>query len=102
MEYFLDKARMCREIKLNFDESKQQIVEGIYSRELCLYLLSRSHTHENELLKNIIVTFKKVNDSRNTRFNNPSRPLHTETPAKNNNSQLEVSAKPFTLDVISK
>jgi len=62
---------MCRELELNFVESKQQIVEGIYSRELCLYLLSRSHTHENELL-NDIVMFMKVNDSRNTRFKNSS------------------------------
>lgn len=28
-EYFHDKARMCREVKLSFPETKQQIIEGL-------------------------------------------------------------------------
>jgi len=83
IEYFHDKARM------------QQIVEGLYSRELCLYLMSRSHSHENELL-NDIVTFTKINDSRSTRFKNLSRPTHPEATTKNSNCQPEVATNPST------
>ncbi|XP_025421081.1 uncharacterized protein LOC112691141 [Sipha flava] len=97
VEYFHDKSRMCRELALNFCESKQQIVEGLYSRELCLYLLSRNHANENELL-NDIVTFTKMNDSRNTRFKNVSRLSHPEAITKNSNCQPEVATKLSTSD----
>jgi hypothetical protein len=97
VEYFYDKARMCRELELNFCESKEQIVEGLYSRELCLYLLSRSHENENELLSDI-VTFTKINDSRSARFKNSSRPSHPEAITKNSSSQPEVVTKSSTSD----
>jgi len=101
IEYFHDKARMCRELELSFCESKQQIAEGLYSRELCLYLLSRSHVHENELL-NDIITFMKINDSRNTRFKNSNRLSHPESLTKTSHSQPEVATKPSTSDMNSK
>jgi hypothetical protein len=97
VEYFYDKARMCRELELNFCESKEQIVEGLYSRELCLYLLSRSHKNENELLSDI-VTFMKINDYRRARFKNSSRPSHPEAITKNSSSQPEVVTKSSTSD----
>jgi len=78
IEYFHDKARMCRELSLSFYESKQQIVEGFFSRDLCMYLLSRSHLDENQLLADI-VTFTKINDSRQTRFKNNDRPVSNST-----------------------
>jgi len=83
---------MCRELQLNFCEPKQQIVEALYSRELCLYLLSRSHSHENEL-KSDIVNFTKINDSRSK---NLSRPTHPEATTKNSNFQPEVATNPST------
>lgn len=43
---------MCRELK--FDESKRQFVEGLSLPKLCVYLLSRSHVHENGLLADIV------------------------------------------------
>lgn len=101
VEYFHDKARMCRELQLNFCETKQQIVEGLYSRELCLYLMSRSHSHENELL-NDIVTFTKINDSRSTRFKNLSRPSHPEATTKNSNYQPEVATNSSTTNTYFK
>jgi len=91
-EYFHDKARMCRELKLDFDESKRQIVEGIYSRELCIYLLSRSHKNENELL-NDIVTFTKINESRTARFKNAPRPVQTEVLARTDSHNSTVVTK---------
>jgi len=44
----------------------------------------------------------KVNDSRNTRFKNSSRPLHPEATTKNINCQPEAATKPPTSDAHSK
>jgi hypothetical protein len=66
-EYFHHKSRLCREIGLSFREEKRQIVEGLYSRELCNYLLARDHFSENELLSDLRA-FDSVNVARNTRF----------------------------------
>lgn len=81
IEYFHDKARMCRELSLSFFESKQQIVEGFFSRDLCMYLLSRSHSDENQLLTDIVM-FTKINDSRQARFKNNERPMSYSTLSK--------------------
>jgi len=66
-EYFHHKSRLCREIGLSFREEKRQIVEGLYSRDLCNYLLARDHLSENELLSDLR-TFDSVNVARNIRF----------------------------------
>jgi len=74
------------------DESKRQIVEGIYSRELCIYLLIRSHSNENELLIDI-ATFMKINYSRTARFKNVLRPTHAEVLTKTDNLKSAVVNK---------
>jgi len=66
-EYFHHKARLCREIGLTFCEEKRQIVEGLYSRDLCNYLLARDHLSENELLSDLRA-FESVNVARIARF----------------------------------
>jgi len=98
IEYFHDKARMCRELSLSFYESKQQIVEGIFSRDLCMYLLSRSHLDENQLITDI-VTFTKINDSRQARFKNNERSVAnttlTKTAVTTQSSPESSSKQPF-------
>jgi len=69
---------MCRELSLSFYESKQQIVEGLFLRDLCMYLLSRNHLDENQLITDI-VTFTKINDSRQSRFKNNERSVSNST-----------------------
>jgi len=78
IEYFHHKARLCREISLPFNETKQQIVEGVYSHDLCNYLIARTHLSEDELLADI----NSYNNLRNART---SRIRSTE-PAKTNQS----------------
>lgn len=98
IEYFHDKARMCRELSLSFYESKQRIVEGFFSRDLCMYLLSRSHSDENQLLTDI-VTFTKISDSRQARFKNNERPVSNSTLTKpaviTQSSPESLSKQPF-------
>jgi len=78
IEYYHDKARMCRELSLSFYETKQQIVEGFFSRDLCMFLLSRNNLDEYQLITDI-VTFTKINDSRQARFKNDGRPVSNST-----------------------
>lgn len=73
IEYFHDKARMCREIKLSFIETKQQIIEGLCSRDLCFYLLARDHSDEDSMLADIL-SFTTMNSARHTHFKTESQP----------------------------
>lgn len=72
IEYFHHKARLCREISLPFNETKQQIVEGVYSHDLCNYLIARTYLSEDELLAdvNLFVNLKNTRTNR-TRLTEP-------------------------------
>lgn len=50
MEYFQDKVRMCRELNLPFEEVRDYVIQGVYSKELAMYTLGRQHVDENGLL----------------------------------------------------
>lgn len=67
VEYFHEKINLRRDLNLSFQEIRQQVIEGLYARELCYYLLSRNHTSEDQLLSDILV-FTKINESRGNRF----------------------------------
>jgi len=45
---------MCRELKLSFDEIKDHVLQGVYSRELAVFALSNKHENENELLGDLL------------------------------------------------
>ncbi|XP_050547667.1 uncharacterized protein LOC126909294 [Daktulosphaira vitifoliae] len=66
-EYFHHKMQLCSDINLTFDESKRQIVEGLFSRDLCHYLLARDHKNEDELLTDIR-NYEKIDNARQDRF----------------------------------
>ncbi|CAI6345190.1 unnamed protein product [Macrosiphum euphorbiae] len=63
IEYFHHKAFLCREISLPFNETKQLIVKGVYSHDLCNYLIAGTHLSEDELLADI----NSLNNLRNAR-----------------------------------
>lgn len=79
IEYFHHKVRLCREIQLPFNEVKRQVIEGIYSHDMCNYLMARTDFTEDELLSDI----NSFNDLRKTRS---SRVRPTDT-AKTKNNQ---------------
>lgn len=82
VEYFHDKARLCREIELPFTETRQQIIEGLHCRELCFYLLARDHKDENSLLSDI-VSFTNMKTARFAHF-------------KSDPQTVSISARSFT------
>ncbi|KAL4123256.1 hypothetical protein QTP88_015463 [Uroleucon formosanum] len=67
LEYFHEKMHLCSSLELSFSETKTQVLEGLYSKELSMYLLSRNHTDADELL-NDIISFERLNASRALRI----------------------------------
>lgn len=82
IEYFHHKARLCREISLPFNETKQQIVEGVYSHDLCNYLIARIHLSEDELLADIN-SYNNLRNARTSRIRS-TEPVKT-TPSHTGN-----------------
>lgn len=41
MDYFQPKMRMCRELSLSFEDSKDYLLRGLYFRNLALYFVGR-------------------------------------------------------------
>lgn len=53
-EYFREKVHLCKMVGMSFHEMKIKILEGLYSKDLCVYLLSRNHEDKNELLSDMV------------------------------------------------
>jgi hypothetical protein len=66
-EYFHEKVHLCKMVGMSFHEMKIQILEGLYSKDLCVYLLSRNHEDEDELLSDI-VEYGRLDASRSSRI----------------------------------
>jgi len=52
-DYFYDKLQLCQALNLSLDEIRDHIILGIYSRELALYAMSRSHSSPSALLSDL-------------------------------------------------
>jgi hypothetical protein len=53
-DYFYTKMRLCRELKLEFQESKKLVLMGLKSREAARTILLARHYDETSLLKDIL------------------------------------------------
>ncbi|KAK9711769.1 Zinc knuckle [Popillia japonica] len=62
--YFHEKVLLCRELELNFQETREQVAIGLWSRELSNYVLARSYYDENDLYQDIIMYERIVNERR--------------------------------------
>lgn len=67
VEYFHHKARLCRKVHLSFRDSKHQIIEGLYSRDLYYYLLVCDHVSEDDFTSDNYI-FDSINNARSHRF----------------------------------
>lgn len=66
-EYYYEKVFLCRQIGMSFYENKIQILEGLYSKELSMYLLGRNHVDEDDLLSDM-VEYERLGTSRSVRI----------------------------------
>ncbi|KAL1439361.1 hypothetical protein MTO96_010374 [Rhipicephalus appendiculatus] len=69
--YFHAKVRLCRDARLDFCDTREQVLTGLRSRELCTMLLGRSHEDEDDLLHDI-EEFERIDRDRRQRFGGAS------------------------------
>ncbi|KAH7975637.1 hypothetical protein HPB52_003932 [Rhipicephalus sanguineus] len=48
--YFHSKVRLCHEVNLDFNDTREQVLTGLRSRELCTMLLGKTHDDDDDLL----------------------------------------------------
>ncbi|GJQ72986.1 hypothetical protein Trydic_g1623 [Trypoxylus dichotomus] len=65
--HFHEKVSLCKALDLDFPETKEQWVIGLWSRELGTFLMSKAHQDDDELFKDIM-SFERVNIVRKTRI----------------------------------
>lgn len=94
LEYFHKKMHLCSSLNLSFCETKMQVLEGLYSKELSMHLLSRNHTDSDELL-NDILSFERLDASRALRirqYTSAPKELSTKTPASTRTTNTRQTA----------
>ncbi|KAJ8945461.1 hypothetical protein NQ314_009213 [Rhamnusium bicolor] len=52
--YFVKKIALCKNLGMNFEETKEQVAIGLWSKELSTYIMSQSHEEEENLFQDII------------------------------------------------
>ncbi|GJQ70927.1 hypothetical protein Trydic_g844 [Trypoxylus dichotomus] len=57
--YFHEKIKLCQELRLEFDEQKEQVVVGLFSREMASMIMTESHLDVDDLYKDL-VTYKRI------------------------------------------
>ncbi|GJQ88198.1 hypothetical protein Trydic_g13190 [Trypoxylus dichotomus] len=65
--YFHERVSLCKALDLAFSETKEQLITGLWSRELGSLLMSKAHQYEDELFKDFM-SFERVNTVRKTRI----------------------------------
>lgn len=94
-EYFHEKVHLCKMIAgMSFYEIKIQILEGLYSKDLSVYLLSRHHANEDELLGDI-AEYERLDASLSSRIR------HT-TDNKERDVQKPNVVRPPVADILKK
>ncbi|VVC35403.1 Hypothetical protein CINCED_3A012799 [Cinara cedri] len=54
MDYFQSKVRMCRQLALPFVETREQVLKGLFSRDMALYASKRVPQSKKELLRDLL------------------------------------------------
>lgn len=70
MSYFQDKVRLCKGVRLPFEEIRDYVLQGILSRELAMYAFGRKHDDEDQLLIDIL-EWQRQSDRRGDQPNTP-------------------------------
>ncbi|KAL1440303.1 hypothetical protein MTO96_031687 [Rhipicephalus appendiculatus] len=74
--YFHSKVRLCHEVNLDFNDTREQVLTGLRSRELCTILLGRTHDDDDDLLHDIL-EFERIERERRELFGSRNRSFMT-------------------------
>ncbi|KAL1447939.1 hypothetical protein MTO96_044181 [Rhipicephalus appendiculatus] len=69
--YFHSKVRLCQEVNLDFTDTREQVLTGLRSRELCTVLLGRTHDDDDDLQH--ILEFERIERERRELFGSRNR-----------------------------
>ncbi|KAF2887027.1 hypothetical protein ILUMI_19148 [Ignelater luminosus] len=77
-------VRLCKDLKLCFEEIKEQVLQGLWLKDLSVHLLSISHQDENSLFHDI-KKFQRLQQARLSRIktNMDDKDLKQQLPGKN-------------------
>jgi hypothetical protein len=53
VDYFYEKVRLYRVLKLPFGEIRDLVIQGLRSRELAIFAMGRTHSSETSLLSDL-------------------------------------------------
>ncbi|KAL1421652.1 hypothetical protein MTO96_004037 [Rhipicephalus appendiculatus] len=93
--YFHSKVRLCHEVNLDFNDTREQVLKGLRSRELCTMLLGRTHDDNDDLLHDIL-EFERMERERRELFG--SRNQSFMTPSFSERSLLATMTREETVD----
>jgi len=65
--YFHSKTKMCIDLRLEFRDVKEQVLDGLWSKELCISLMARNHYSLDDLLHDIMAN-ERILTQRAARF----------------------------------
>ncbi|KAL1445723.1 hypothetical protein MTO96_044868 [Rhipicephalus appendiculatus] len=74
--YFHSKVRLCHEVNLDFNDTREQVLTGLRSRELCTMLLGRTHDDGGDLLHDIL-EFERIERERRELFGSRNQSFMT-------------------------
>lgn len=83
-EYYHAKVRLCKDLSLNFAETKEQILIGLYDRNICSAMLSKVHDNFNSLLHDL-QNYERVEKARIERIKDKSEGKRQVTKVIENN-----------------
>ncbi|XP_040357307.1 uncharacterized protein LOC121046777 [Ixodes scapularis] len=61
--YFLEKTLLCKELGLGMQDTKEQVLVGLRSRDACISLTAKEHRDEDELLADLR-RLERISESR--------------------------------------
>ncbi|TGZ46332.1 hypothetical protein DBV15_12223 [Temnothorax longispinosus] len=76
--YFHAKTKLCIDLKLNFRDIKEQVLDGLWSKKLCIFLMARNHHSLDDLLHDIMAN-EQVLTQRATRIRAKKDPVKPKT-----------------------
>ncbi|GJQ69552.1 hypothetical protein Trydic_g6649 [Trypoxylus dichotomus] len=94
-QYFHEKIRRCTDLCLTFDDTKEQVLIGLYDRNMCSAMLSRTHRDSDDLFHDL-VEFERINLARIERNKDKKKICRNDDPVTEpkGNNQVNTEAKP--------
>ncbi|XP_043468376.1 uncharacterized protein LOC122502409 [Leptopilina heterotoma] len=85
--YFYEKVKLCCDINLVFEDVKEQVLIGLWSRDLCSSLASKKHSDIDDLVHDLInlgrISSQRTERIRNTKETNVTKKQSSSsTPVK--------------------